>query len=61
MQVIKVDLQTAVSLGSSVVLCELLTRGGPPVLGSLFSGTAILNLKYRYKGLGLSFFTEHVR
>lgn len=40
MQVMKVELQTGVSLGSSVVLCELLTRGGPPLLGSLFSGTA---------------------
>lgn len=61
MQVIKVDSQTTVSLGSSVVLCQLLTRGGLPALGCLFSVTAFLNSKYRSKGLSLSFFTEQVR
>lgn len=53
MQVIEVDLQTAISLGSTLVLCEHLTSGGPPVLICPFSGTAFLSLQVQGTSVSL--------
>lgn len=53
MQVIEVNLQTAISLGSTLVLCEHLTSGEPPVLICPFSGTAFLSLQVQGTSVSL--------